>query len=201
MLFILASIATRFVAFYFVEHHTLFNHVMLPAVLDCFGIGALLAYLKLYRPERLIQLVKSRYIILISVTIAVLSFRLGSELLQEVFNRFITALIAFFLIGKAVTDQFNLRMKRFLENRLVVYIGRISYGMYIYHLIVWEVVGKYVDSLWLALFATQEQTLTKSFCVFCCVFVCSLVVSIVSFELIEKQFLRLKNYAKKTKDL
>jgi peptidoglycan/LPS O-acetylase OafA/YrhL len=49
-----------------------------------------------------------------------------------VLERLVGSIFCFFLIAKAV-DGYTGIMKWFLENALVSYFGRISYGLYLYH--------------------------------------------------------------------
>ena len=72
---------------------------------------------------------------------------------------------------------------KWIENRFLVYIGRISYGIYIFH---FPIILAARELTQLVSFSVPA-TLTVIFAV-----VVTFVVSAVSFELFEKQFLRLK---------
>jgi len=64
-----------------------------------------------------------------------------------------------------------------LENKLSIFIGRISYGLYIYHLPIFIWIGTYKRH-WIISFALQIPL--------------TLLVAILSYNLIEKPFLKLK---------
>ena len=53
-----------------------------------------------------------------------------------VFMRFFFNLMSFWVLGWAVLFGYKGVWKLILENRIVVYLGKISYGMYLYHLFV-----------------------------------------------------------------
>lgn len=73
----------------------------------------------------------------------------------------------------------------FLSNRFMRYLGKLTYGLYCYHAIAITLVTQYN--------AQKQLGLNKSL-MFLIVLVLTIMVSIVSFELYEKRFLKLKQY-------
>jgi peptidoglycan/LPS O-acetylase OafA/YrhL len=195
LLLIITSIVIRLIMYFILDNSHLFNYTMLPVSLDCFGMGALLAYLKIKKNDFLFKLMKFKYLILVGLTLFVFNSIFGNEFMIQVFNRFLTALISFLLVGFSVTIEFKSFFKKLLENRLVSLIGKISYGMYIYHLLVWGTLNVYFNQFWNALNLNLEPNLLKSFSEFIFVFICTSIVSFLSFELFEKQVLKLKKYS------
>ncbi len=194
---ICTAIILRLVAVLYFNNFHLFNYVALPAALDCFGVGALLAFLKTFKYEQLEKILKHSYLILVIFILHILCNKFGSQLIQEVFGRFSHALIGFFLVGITTTIQFKSLFKTILENKVIMYLGQISYGMYIYHLLVWGSFGEYFNG-----FMQKSDTimyinsvLPTRFLELIFITLCTVLVSILSYELFEKQVLKLKKYA------
>lgn len=107
---------------------------------DAFGFGGLLAYFFLYFPNKLYRFIK-KYFWLFGITlllfflvelIFVPNFEGGAT-----FARFFFSATCFGVIGYASLDNgFGGIVGRFLENQIVLYIGKISYGIYVYHIFI-----------------------------------------------------------------
>jgi peptidoglycan/LPS O-acetylase OafA/YrhL len=104
----------------------------------------------------------------------------------------IAALAVFF--GGLLTLVLSLapgnRFRRFLESRALVEIGKISYGIYVFHILVQSVIHRTIDR-----YAPQVNDwpswLSKSLLVLS-VSIGSFVVAFISYNLIEKRFLKMK---------
>lgn len=120
-----------------------FQSLLTPSNMDCFGIGALLAYFRLYKIESLeFNTAFSKVIAASTVVIMALliyfggyigdNFSFGVNIFVQVL--FKTALIIFsiFLIAKA-SIGFTGIWKTVFENKSLLYIGKISYGIYLFH--------------------------------------------------------------------
>lgn len=106
--------------------------VLLPACIDCFAAGALLAY---YHNRGLIKnhWLKWVWIIIIPVWIYLILFHHRRIFMGM--DRVFVSLFAVTIIDIANRGYKGIT-KKFLENRLVQYLSKISYGIYLYHLIV-----------------------------------------------------------------
>lgn len=193
ILMIFFSIVFRLVATIYFSNYNLFNYTMLPTTLDCFGAGALLAYMKEFKPNQLNNLLKCNYLIFIGVILFILNNKFGTTLTQQSFGKSIIAFISFYLVGLCSTSLFVGKLKLILENKIIMYLGRISYGMYVYHLLIWGSFGKYFTDFWQYL-NPITLSLSKSFFEFIFISIGTIIVSILSYELFEKQFLNLKRY-------
>lgn len=136
---------------------------------DAFGLGALLAWMLFFY-----GLVTA--IVLVPV-------------------RTIVSFIALWLIAYIVLNQENDRLKinAILSNRVLIFLGEISYGIYLYHHIIptalnLKIINRYFNPLlpdflykahWLKLFVAENTILL-------------IVISWLSYILIEKRFLNLK---------
>jgi len=81
------------------------------------------------------------------------------------------------------TKKQDWAVKRALQNKFIAYLGKISYGLYVYHLLglsKWNI-------LTFGLHFSPKPLL-----VFCSGLIITIVTSIISYELLEKPFLRLK---------
>ncbi|MNV46699.1 O-acetyltransferase OatA [compost metagenome] len=198
VLFIIcAAVALRIVATLYFENFHLFNYVALPAALDCFGAGALLAFLKTFKLEQLYKILRHFYLVPVILSFYVLGNIFELKLIQEGFGRFSHAFAGFYLVGIATTIQFKSVFKTILENKIIMYLGQISYGMYIYHLLIWGSFGEYFNT-----FIQKSSTmisinsvLPERFLEFVFITICTILVSTLSYELFEKQILKLKKYA------
>jgi peptidoglycan/LPS O-acetylase OafA/YrhL len=140
---VLLSVGLRF-WFYFNHYSWIKPFVLMPTSLDALGLGSLLAFYLFNKNES--QLPKASLLKKL-VLISFLSYIFILYLLKSSPNdhnfysvvplRFFESMFALSLIFSFITIDDNgifAKTKRVLfENKFVVYIGRISYGIYIYH--------------------------------------------------------------------
>lgn len=113
------------------------QYVLMPTCLDSFGLGGVMAYLFTYKRDTLFkQLDKNSYLFLslalyIGYVVA-LKMDVHHGFTYVVLDRLFGSILSFFLILRAVSG-FGGVMKFCLENPVTTYIGRISYGLYLYH--------------------------------------------------------------------
>jgi peptidoglycan/LPS O-acetylase OafA/YrhL len=131
---ILAGIATRGVLF-FVDRN---SGVLMPTCLDSFGLGALWAYTLINddKPGRFIKIIS------LSAPIAGLLFLFfcydhDNTLFKVLFFRLSMSILSLYLVANASYKQgFGSYFGTFLESAVATYLGRISYGLYIFHIMV-----------------------------------------------------------------
>lgn len=143
--FIVGAILLR--AFFFLNGNSwVVPYVLMPTALDAFGLGGLLAYFAWSKNEKAIAIFSNSYYLLITlllylvvvVIVNYLGTANGYNFVIVIFLRFFEALFSVFLIGKlAFQDNNNTFFSKyitpFFTNKLSIYIGKISYGVYIYH--------------------------------------------------------------------
>lgn len=138
VIMIVVSVGLR-LALYFHGDQWMVQYVSMPTCLDAFGLGGLMAYLHLYHRESILEKLNKNlylglsfiaYLGVIFLTKHVLEghYNLGNLVLE----RFIAAIFCFFLILRAVIGYQGI-LKSVLENSVISYIGKISYGLYLYH--------------------------------------------------------------------
>lgn len=117
------------------------SYVFMPTCLDAFGLGALLAIFR-HRGSKWASLFAHGGFLVSTIALwwGVTQLSIAEEadhnLYSTVFLRFTEALMSMSLIAfvsgeKSSEGQALLR--RFLENRFLVYVGKVSYGVYVYH--------------------------------------------------------------------
>ncbi len=147
---IVGAILFRFILFIFkIPHYSIYNYRMMPGCMDALGLGALLAYLKLNRTDWVVLFLKKNYIPLLSLSIfiTIVFFLDGDSLITEVFLRFLVSVCSFFLVGTSLYHMKN-RFGSLLENRIIQFFGKISYGLYLYHLIISSLLSDWFSSYW-----------------------------------------------------
>jgi len=176
--------------------------------IDPFAVGSLLTY-KTLATETEKQLI-TKYLNAILYTAMPLAFVIvcfKSYYLSFAINGLIFSMISFKIIEIAAVG-FKGGFGCFLENKLVRFIGRKSYGIYLYHLLVpvvfWQVFNSgYNHLLWHfpAFFAAHQKGIALAVKILasvpgCYVIYAALVVivALISSNLIEKPFTGLKKY-------
>jgi len=179
------------------------NHKLLTtSCFDAFGLGALFAYLKLYHQQKLQQILKYN-IFWITALLAYAAMIICSiyqiPILDEWF-RFFISIISFYLIGVALypTQPTNKLTKILLENKTVIYLGTISYGIYIYHLLIGYILDPYINQYLSNLFASKTSALKyiyfNSYLIKLPLYtILTIAVAAFSFRFIEKPISAFKN--------
>ncbi|MGE8526210.1 acyltransferase family protein [Chryseobacterium rhizosphaerae] len=104
-----------------------------------------------------------------------------SEMQYHIFSMILFGLFLIFFIQKPI---------RFFESKTLIYLGKISYGIYMYHAIVMQLVG------FVFLKLVAKYNLSDSIVIilsFLTVILITILVSHISYKYYEKKFLSLKN--------
>jgi peptidoglycan/LPS O-acetylase OafA/YrhL len=111
-----------------------FGYVLTNTCFDCFGMGALLAYMVVYKTKGLSKFHKlASGFALIGLVVLALDWHYN---LSIRFGRFIHAILSVWVISYIVIfkDRKTLLI-RLLSNKLIIGIGKVSYGIYLYHVL------------------------------------------------------------------
>jgi len=102
---------------------------------DSLGFGALIAYWSLYRKSLIDKITKIRFVVLISFLpyIYFMIYPRKFDFITVVANNFLFSVTAFFIVMKASQVRFSSLTKFLLENKVALHLGKISYGIYLYH--------------------------------------------------------------------
>ena len=113
------------------------SYMFTPCCFDSFAIGALLAYFRIRNPLFLKKLLKPAWIYIILAigffTISFFEVNKWIVLIMIPFFRFSFSVVCFWIIGSAAEERTRGIVRWFLQNRVTVYLGKISYGIYVYH--------------------------------------------------------------------
>ncbi len=146
---LLLGIGSRLGFYFMASHETkeiywMISYVNPLAAIDSFGLGGILAYLFHYNNVMFEKLVSMTYLLPISliVFIAVLilstqAIYLHDNIWEIVFERLFAGGFAFFLIAQSLGNA-SWVIGRFLTLKWVSYLGQISYGIYLYHNVVYN---------------------------------------------------------------
>lgn len=151
--------------------------------MDALAIGAMLAIKE--KDNSLFKRSQSFYLYsflsIIAATIVLWSFSGGKGLLFiQAFKGTFVAFIYFLLLALVISLKKNSAVKNFLNHRFLLFTGKISYGLYVYHVLCFSFYLKYLKSSYLLLD-------------FVGCFILSYVVSSVSYYFFEVRFLKLKD--------
>jgi peptidoglycan/LPS O-acetylase OafA/YrhL len=191
---IIAFILVGVVSQWLLRGYSMF-YVLTPTCFDCFGLGALLSWITVFRRHQLDTFYKW-----LSIA-ATFSFVIYCALVflntpASIPKRSFTAIIALWLITYIARNTKNEKIKFgfILNNEILLFLGKISYGLYIYHNIIPRVVTS--DFVRLKLNAHLPNVILNhkgALLGFECGLLL-LVVAWASYILIEKPFLQLKKY-------
>lgn len=194
------SVIGRFlICFFKVGDYHHITYSLMPFSLDCLFMGVLLAYLKVYHSQKAKQFFAKKLMIYASLIIAaIFTFAVCTGRETTVDNtlfRFGGAVLGFLLIGFAAVKEFSGIGKWFLENKVIAYLGKISYGIYLLHPFVEKLYYQYFDNnkLKATLVNFHLPLLSNRYIIdFFILFTLTILIATLSFQLIEKRFLKLK---------
>ena len=180
----------------FVLSDVYMNDLLTFTCFDAFGLGALLSWITTYANQKL-----KKFYVIISIVAAISVFFYIIGAIQNMWTfiplrtivSFITIWVITYIIIKRETN--SLRFKFILNNRMLIFLGKISYGLYLYHLIIPYVLNSKMLSIynnpllpdifykryWQHLFLLEN-------------IIVLIIVSWLSYIFIEKPFLSLKKY-------
>jgi peptidoglycan/LPS O-acetylase OafA/YrhL len=119
------------------------SYVSMPTALDAFGCGALMAYLQLYKNALFQRIYANRAYLWGSLAVLAVMFYFSAQVAASgtpksynvyinVWERLLASIFFMFLIGGAIIG-YQGWFKWLLENPVSNYLGKISYGLYVYH--------------------------------------------------------------------
>lgn len=155
---------------------------------DSFGFGALIAYLNFFHGSKFTV---RPYKILLYVSILLYAALFVSpgfleERQKMLFLNFATSIVFFFFVIIAANNGFTGGFKTFLENKTVLYLGKISYGLYLYH--------NFMGTLYFSGPNRLLPGVSSAFDFFVIYFVATVALASISWYVIERPVLGLKKY-------
>ncbi len=120
-------------------------YVLTPACMDAFGLGALMAYYRINNKNAFDfkTLYSKLFIVFVFVFLIVLHDANGIlyntigqlvnyKMFQHFFYKLSISVICFYMVSK-VSIGYTGVLKKFFENKVLIYLGKISYGLYLFH--------------------------------------------------------------------
>lgn len=200
------GVAARAALYLYESDNIYFSNFNFLSALDSLGMGGMLAYLSLYRRAEVIKVVSNRMVfaaMALAFLVAMLttySFNTGTERFtfgNMVVLRFLFNALSFWILGWAVLIGYTGWLKLFLENSVVTYLGRISYGLYLYHFFIPGFLG--VALAYLKIDALKGDGTSMIIVRACLYAMVTVAVASVSWFLIEKPCNNLKRYVEYTR--
>lgn len=145
----------------------------------CMLIGSAGAYIFIYKKELLEKMIRPKIVFVAAfIFLMLLVFKAdGLYFVHELYSFLFLILIWYFIS----IDNKNV----FLENKVIRYLGKITYGVYVYHPMAMCIVY--------FLFRNSQHTFATKLIIYISTFLLTYLISTVSFELMEKKILRFKN--------
>ena len=183
------------------------SYVTMPTALDAFGVGALMAYAQLYYRPIFEKIFTNRWYLGGSfVALAVVFILSKQQTLSGIsqdnnfyialWERFFASIFFMFLIGGAIIG-YNGWFKWFLEHPVSNYLGKISYGLYVYHNFVYNHYHSPASHPTVRLFNKLDRTFPNFENMhleqFIILFLVTTLVASISWFLIEKPINNLKD--------
>ncbi len=154
---------------------------------DSLGLGALIAYLFIFKRNVLQNINKAWYLLVISFVLFLFfdTRPFPNDLLGAVGGNTIFSIFGFFVVAKASEEKFTGIARVVLENPVSRHLGKISYGIYLYHFFMPDLYN------WLSLdlhMFSPDSAFRKAFYV-----IAVIAISELSWYLVEKPILKYKD--------
>jgi peptidoglycan/LPS O-acetylase OafA/YrhL len=109
-----------------------FGNILTIACLDSLGIGALLAWYVHSYPDRLLKLKKALGLAaIISVPVFVGGFLLSFPIIPQ--RTLVSIFAALIICSLVYKNSLHKKPSAFLTNRFLLFVGKISFGLYLFH--------------------------------------------------------------------
>lgn len=167
------------------EYLNKINYIIVNFKIDCMAVGGLFAYL-LFKKNKIINILNINILCWINIILLLILMALDYKF--PYLNNEVYAIIFSIIILNFSTNSkpiFN------LENKLFNYFGNISYGIYMYHTIAIVISVKMLASINIYNYWCQLMAST----------LISIILASLSYNLLEKKFLKLKKKFTKIRSL
>jgi peptidoglycan/LPS O-acetylase OafA/YrhL len=177
--------------YFYKDYNFVYNHFTTQACVDCFGMGALIAYYHTEHPEKLKKIVLNKWIFMGIVLVYICStlgyFNDGKDIFNNLYRtteRTLVSILCVWFIGWGIYYPSKL-LHTLSTHPFIIYCSKISYGIYVYHFL--------VSSVILQILHKFDATISNyAWWVIVLKFVFTISVSAVSYKFIEAPILLLK---------
>ncbi len=154
------------------------------------GIGALISYWNIYRKDLIAYFTKFTWVsgsMAAYFLIHYIAFFSQLNWLHEIIDNILFAIMSAIIINYASKNMFTGILKRIIENKFVVYSGKISYGLYVFHLFV-------PQFFWGFLLPKTGLTINNKYTAFVVFYLITFIMAHLSWKLMENPINNLKKY-------
>jgi len=183
------SILTKIYLFIYFPDKWMANSYFTLSCMHALGIGALISYWNIYRPNLISYFTKFNWIyisVILYFSIHYIDYVNKINWMNEVVDNLLFAVMSAIIINYASQNKFEGLMKYILENKFVVYSGKISYGLYVFHLFV-------PSFFWEYLSGKIGLTISSKYTSFVFFYLLTFVMAHVSWKLMENPINKLKS--------
>jgi peptidoglycan/LPS O-acetylase OafA/YrhL len=187
---IILSILTKTYLFIYFPDKWMVNSYFTLSCMHALGIGALISYWNIYRKNIISYLSKFVWVVtgvVVYFSIHYFCFFYKIGWLHVIFDDVLFALMSALVINYASQNKFTGVLKYILENKFVVYSGKISYGLYIFHLFV-------PNLFWSYLFPRIDSVVSNKYIICIIFYLMTFVMAHISWKLMENPINNLKRY-------
>ena len=146
--------------------------------IDCMAIGGVFAWLHFYKKESILRFVRNDIMELISVLI-VISFVVKGVRFPILHHEIYAILFGVIILNLATKDKTVL----YLEHPVLDYLGKVSYGVYMYHVLCIVIAYKAIAAM---------AGSVNSWLLYGLSIALTIIVSAISFEMLENPFIKMK---------
>ncbi|NVO04376.1 MAG: acyltransferase [Bacteroidetes bacterium] len=191
ILTIIIALISKSSLYFFFDNWRATSYITL-SCMHALGLGALLSYFVTYNKKFTAKLSKSIWIyssLFLYLSLQIIQVVLKANWYKEIFDEFIFAIFASLVVLKASNNGFTGFKKIIFENKFVCYSGKVSYGLYVFHLFIPSLV------LWVVpdVIIFNSKFAFSKYLLFVTYYIITFVFAHFSFKYIESPINNLKN--------
>jgi peptidoglycan/LPS O-acetylase OafA/YrhL len=162
---------------------------------DALGLGALLCWISLYKPNYLKGIYKGLIVVIAALFIPfIIKLTIGSpsDLPGIIFSLIPAFVISYVLFNEGRKEAYKFSF--ILENRLLIFLGKLCYGLYLYHNILPHYLSLVFNKIHLNSYLPQLLADYYDYFFFITNFLLLIFISWLSWKYIEQPIVGLKKY-------
>ena len=192
---ITASFITKIIIYALYPDKWMANSYFTLSCMHALSIGALVSYWSIYRKNIITAISEFKWVytaVVVYFSLHYLAFYNKIVWYTETTDNVIFALMSGVIINYAAQNKFQGAFKMILENKFIVYSGKISYGLYVFHLFIPEFFWNYLSPR-IGMGITNKYTAAVVF------YLVTFVLAHISWKYMEGPINNLKKYFPYTK--
>ncbi|MGZ3862608.1 MAG: acyltransferase family protein [Bacteroidia bacterium] len=186
---IAVSVITKFYIFAKYPDRWMANSYFTLSCMHALGIGALVAYWSIYRKNIIAYFSDFKWVytsMIVYFSLHYIAYFNKLDWYIETLDNVLFAGMSAIIINLAAQNKFESTAKKILENKFIVYSGKISYGLYVFHLFV-------PAFFWEFLSNKAGMQITNKYTAFIVFYFITFAMAHISWKLMEKPLNDLKS--------